>query len=63
MGRIFQAFIFWPENVEICFVALHEVFVAEELEAVSFFAFESIFGMVTSEEFVFSVKCWFVRKS
>jgi hypothetical protein len=53
IGGVFEAVVFEPEDVEVGFVALDQVLVGEGLEAVGFFAFVTIFGMVAGRRCIF----------
>ena len=52
IGRIAQAVIPEPEDVEVGFVALDQVFVGEAAEALGFAALVAIFGIVAADEVV-----------
>ncbi len=72
IGRVFQAVVFEPEDVEAGLVPLHQFVIGEGMEPLRLFSLVSVLGLVAGDEvvqvfagsgFVFSVKCSLVRKS
>jgi hypothetical protein len=49
---VFETFVFEPEDVEVEFVALEQVLIAEALEALAFFPLVAALRIVAGEEIV-----------
>jgi len=52
VGRVLQAFVFQPEDVEVDLVALKKVFVGERLEAFGLFACVAVLWVVALDKIV-----------
>lgn len=50
IGRVFQAFIFQPEDVQVYLVSLEQVLVGKGLEALCLFAFVTVLDVVARDE-------------
>jgi hypothetical protein len=49
---VFERLVFEPEDVEVEFVALGQLFISETLEALGFFSFVAVFRIVVGDEVV-----------
>ena len=52
VGRVLQAVVFQPENVQIDFVTFEKVFVGKGLEAFGLFARMTVLCMVAADEVI-----------
>ena len=52
IGRVLQALVFKPENIQAYLVSLEQVFVGEGLETFRLFALVTVLGVIAGDEIV-----------